>query len=145
MNLRFGFRTLIAICVTLSILLGVVAFVQYRWSKRVAAADIQREREHLESSGSLFATRFNRTIADAVGFLQADAQTAWSTGAPLPSSPKVLKEIYFLDTSGLQPRVQRINESGHFTAISTPEWIKSVKCMGLISQQPLAVISPQFD
>src|SRR5689334_7417163 len=145
MHLRFGFRTLIAICVTLAILLGVVAFVQYRWSKRVAAADIQREREHLNASASLFVTRFNRNIADVVGFLQNDAQTAWSTTAPVPAFPKALKELYLLDTSGPQPRVQRADASGIFAAVSTPEWMKPVDCMSLISTQPLGIISPLFD
>ena len=145
MHLRFGFRTLIAICVALAILLGVVAFVQYRWSKRVAAADIQREREHLNVSASLFVTRFNRNITDAVSFLQNDAQTAWSSGATLPTLPKIVKELYLLDTSGSQARVQRANASGAFAAVSIPEWMKPVDCMSLISTQPLAIISPLFD
>jgi len=145
MHLRFGFRTLIAICVSVAILLGVVAFVQYRWSKRVVAADIQREREHLETSSALFATRFNRNIADTIGFLQNDAQTAWSTGAPLPSFPKLLEGLYLLDTSGPQPRVQRTNASGSFAAVSIPEWMKPVECMSSVSQQPLAITSPLFD
>ncbi len=145
MHLRFGFRTLIAICVALAILLGVVAFVQYRWSKRVAAADIQREREHLNVSASLFVTRFNRNITDAVSFLQNDAQTASSSGAPLPALPKIVKELYLLDTSGSQARIQRANASGTFAAVSIPEWMKPVDCMSLISMQPLAIISPLFD
>ncbi|MBW8747778.1 MAG: HAMP domain-containing histidine kinase [Acidobacteria bacterium] len=145
MHLRFGFRTLIAICVALAILLGVVAFVQYRWSKRVAAADIQREREHLNVSASLFVTRFNRNITDAVSFLQNDAQTASSSGAPLPALPKIVKELYLLDTSGSQARIQRANASGTFAAVSIPEWMKPVDCMSLISTQPLAIISPLFD
>lgn len=145
MHLRFGFRTLIAICVTLAILLGVVAFVQYRWSKRVAAADIQREREHLNASAALFVTRFNRSITDVVGFLQNDAQTAWSTGAPLPALPKILKGLYLLDTSGSQPRVQRVDASGSFAVAPTPEWMKPAECMSLISQQPLTITSPLFD
>ena len=145
MHLRFGFRTLIAICVALAILLGVVAFVQYRWSKRVAAADIQREREHLNVSASLFVTRFNRNITDAVSFLQNDAQTTWSSGAPLPALPKIVKELYLLDTSGSQARVQRANASGTFAAVSMPEWMKPIDCMSLISTQPLAITSPLFD
>ncbi|WP_263415959.1 sensor histidine kinase [Terriglobus albidus] len=145
MHLRLGFRTLIAICVTLAILLGVVAFVQYRWSNRVAAADIQREREHLNVSASLFVTRFSRNIADAVGFVQNDAQTAWSTGTPLPAFPKLLDGLYLLDTSGSQPRVKRAYASGSFAAASIPEWMKQVECTSLISQQPLAIISPVFD
>jgi len=142
MHLRFGFRTLIAICVTLAILLGVVAFVQYRWSKRVAVADLQREREHLDTSAALFATHFNRNIADAVGFLQNDAQTALSTGAPLPSFPRLLEGLYLLDTSGSQPRVQRTDASGIFAAVSIPEWIKPGECMRSISQQPLVIAYP---
>jgi signal transduction histidine kinase len=145
MHLRFGFRTLIAICVSVAILLGVVAFVQYRWSKRVVAADIQREREHLETSSALFATRFNRNIADTIGFLQNDAQTAWSTGAPLPSLPKLLEGLYLLDTSGPQPRVRRTNASGSFAAVSIPEWMKPVECISSVSEQPLAITSLLFD
>ncbi|MEZ2348293.1 sensor histidine kinase [Terriglobus sp. RCC_193] len=144
MHLRFGFRTLIAICVTLAILLGVVAFVQYRWSKRVLTADLQREREHLDLSASLFASRFNRNIADAVSFLQNDAQTAWTTNAPLPSLPRLVKDLYLIDASGARPRVLHANSSGTFTAVATPDWMHPEECTATISQQPLAITTPLF-
>jgi signal transduction histidine kinase len=144
MHLRFGFRTLIAICVTLATLLGVVAFVQYRWSKRVLAADLQREREHLDLSASLFASRFNRNVTDTVSFLQNDAQTAWATNAPLPSLPKLVKELYLIDASGLQPHVLSASHSGIFTAIAIPDWMHPGDCTATISQQPLAITTPLF-
>jgi len=144
MHLRFGFRTLIAICVTLAVLLGVVAFVQYRWSKRLLAADLQREREHLDLSASLFASRFNRNIADTVSFLQNDAQTAWTTNAPLPHLPKLVKELYLVDASKDHPRVLRTNNSGTFTAVATPDWMHPEECNATISQQPLAITTPLF-
>ncbi|SDF60366.1 sensor histidine kinase [Terriglobus roseus] len=144
MHLRFGFRTLIAICVTLAVLLGVVAFVQYRWSKRVLTADLQREREHLDLSASLFASRFNRNVADAVSFIQNDAQTAWTTNAPLPSLPTLIKELYLVDISSAQPHVLRANNDGTFAAVATPNWMHPEECAATISQQPLAVTTPIF-
>lgn len=145
MHLRLGLRTLIAICIALAMLLGAVGFVQYRWSKRVAVADLQREREHLDTSAALFASRFNRNIAELVAFLQNDAQTAWSTGVPLPSFPPLLERLYLLDTSGSQPRVQRADASGTFAAAPMPEWMNPGECISSISRQPLAIASPLFD
>jgi two-component system sensor histidine kinase SenX3 len=145
MYLRFGFRTLIAVCVTLALLLGVVAFVQYRWSKRVAAADIQREREHLNASATLFVTRFNRNIADTVGFMQNDAQDAWSSHTPLPTLPKLLTELYLLDNSSAESKVRRMDASGAFVSVLMPDWMKSVECVGSVLQQPLAITVPLFD
>jgi two-component system sensor histidine kinase SenX3 len=145
MHLRLGFRTLIAVCVTLALLLGALAFVQYRWAKRVAAADLQREREHLNASATLFVTRFNRNIADAVGFMQNDAQNAWSSHTPLPTLPKLLTELYLLDSSSAESQVRRMDASGVFAAIPMPEWMKSVECVGSVLQQPLAITVPLFD
>lgn len=145
MHLRFGFRTLIAICATLAILLGVVAWMQYRWSKRVVTADLQREREHIDLSASLFASRFNRNIADTVSFLQNDAQTAWTTNTPLPALPKLVKELYLVDASAQQPRISRANNSGRFTAVATPDWMPPGEgCAATVSQQPLAITTPLF-
>lgn len=144
MHLRFGFRTLIAICITLAILLGVVAWMQYRWSKRVVTADLQREREHIDLSASLFASRFNRNIADTVSFLQNDAQTAWSTNAPLPALPRLVKELYLVDASSPQPRILRANRSGSFAPVATPEWMHPAECAAILSQQPLTITTPLF-
>jgi|GEM_PF-6949847 len=144
MHLRFGFRTLIAICITLATLFGVVALMQYRWSKRVLTADLQREREHIDLSASLFASRFNHNIADTISFLQNDAQTAWSTNAPLPAPPKLVKELYLVDASSAQPRILRANKSGTFAAVAIPNWMKPGECAATLSQQPLAITTPLF-
>lgn len=144
MHLRFCFRTLIAICITLATLLGVVALMQYRWSKRVLTADLQREREHIDLSASLFASRFNRNIADTVSYLQNDAQTAWSTNAPLPPLPRLVKELYLVDVSGTQPHIQRARRSGSFTAVATPDWMHPEECAATMSQQPLTITTPLF-
>jgi two-component system, OmpR family, sensor histidine kinase SenX3 len=145
MHLRFGFRSLIAICGALALLLGVLAFVQYRWSKRVAAADAQREREHLETSAALFATQFNRVAVDTVEFLQNDAQSAVKSGKRLTSVPKVIGELYFLDVSHPAPVVKRLDASGVFVTAPEPKWMSSTQCSTTIVEQPLSLISPVFE
>lgn len=145
MHLRFGFRSLIAICGALALLLGVLAFVQYRWSKRVAAADAQREREHLETSAALFATQFNRVAVDTVEFLQNDAQSAVKSGKRLTSVSKVIGELYFLDVSHPGPVVKRLDASGVFVTAPEPKWMSSTQCSTTFVEQPLSLISPIFD
>src|SRR5438270_9594417 len=92
-----GSRTLIAICSVLVVLLAALAVVQYRWSARVAAADAQREREHLESAASLFATEFNSYAEQANTFLQNDARNALQSGQRVASTPKLIQDIYYLE------------------------------------------------
>jgi hypothetical protein len=60
---------LLAICGGLVILLGALIAMQYQWSVRVAAADVQREKEHLDSSASLFGGQFNELASQATQFL----------------------------------------------------------------------------
>ena len=76
MATSFGSRTLIAICGVLVILLAAFAAVQYRWSTRVAAADAQREKEHLDSAASLFANEFDSLADQANAYLYNDARAA---------------------------------------------------------------------
>jgi hypothetical protein len=59
------------------------ATIQYRSSRRVAAADAQREKEHLESGASLFATEFNGMVSGAVAFLESSAWQAVKSGQSL--------------------------------------------------------------
>jgi signal transduction histidine kinase len=145
MRLRFGIRSLVAICGALALLLGVLAFVQYRWSKRVAAADAQREREHLETSAALFTTQFNRAVLDTVGFLQNDAQSAVKSGDRLTSVPSLIGDLYFLDVSHPTPVVKRLDASGAFVSTPEPKWMSPAQCSTTILEQPLSLISPVFD
>ena len=81
------------------VLLAVLAVVQFGWAARVASADIQREKEHLDSSASLFASQFNGIAEQAIAFLQNDAWASLKSGARLASVPKVIDELYHLDFS----------------------------------------------
>jgi two-component system, OmpR family, sensor histidine kinase SenX3 len=145
MHLRFRFRSLVGICGALVLLLGVLGFVQYRWSKRMAAADAQREREHLEASATLFATQFNRAVLDTVEFLQDDAQSAVRSGVRLTSVPKLVGELYFLDVSRPRPVVRRLDSSGTFASASEPKWMLPAQCSTTVIEQPLSLVSPTFD
>ena len=78
-------------------LLAGLAVLQYQWSARVAAADAQREREHLNSAGQLFASEFNREVSQAVRYLQNEANTALRAGTPLTGTPKLIGELYYLN------------------------------------------------
>lgn len=107
MHRPFGFRFLIIVCIALAVLLAAVALVQYRWSKRVAAADAQREREHLETSAALFATQFNRAAIDAVdGFYRGENKVFESmpTEATKGSGPLNTMSLEFaIPLTGLPP------------------------------------------
>ena len=141
----YGSRTLLAICVALILLLGALAAVQYQWSTRVAAADAQREREHLNSSAALFAGDFNTLARQAVSFLQNSAWGALQSGAPLTGVPKLIGELYFLDSSSAgPPKAERLNPAGAFVSADLPPWASSLRCAAVIIDQPPALIVPIF-
>jgi hypothetical protein len=141
MSLRFGRRTLTAICVPLAIFLGIMAVMPYRWARRVAAADVQREREHLATSAALFVTHFNRNIAAVVGYLGDDVQTAVVDRGPVSAPPRIVKGLYLVDEAGALVHVERLDAVGSFSAVATPEWIQPGACMNLISEHPLVITS----
>jgi signal transduction histidine kinase len=146
MGRPYGSRTTLAICGALAILLGRVAVVQYRWATQVAAADAQREKEHLESSASLFATQYNGIGAQAAGFLQNEAWPALQSGEKLSTLPKLLAEVYFLDLSARGgPKGRRLTSEGLFIAAPLPEWAVIPRCDSLAIQQPPALVAPVFD
>src|SRR5579884_1738133 len=130
---QFSRRALPAICAALVILLAALATVQYRWSARVAAADAQREREHLESAASLFANRFNDAIWQASEFLQNDAWKALRSGEPLASVPKLISDLYFIErpSSGAL-LAKRMGADGLFAPAALPQWIDFPHCATLV-------------
>ncbi len=143
---QFSRRALPAICAALVILLAALATVQYRWSARVAAADAQREREHLESAASLFANRFNDAIWQASEFLQNDAWKALRSGERLPSVPKLINELYYLDrpdSGALRPK--RLGDDGLFAPAALPQWLDIPRCATLVLERPVALVTPVFD
>lgn len=146
MGRSLGSRTLVTICGAMALLLGALAAVQYRWSTRVAAADAQREKEHLESAASLFASEFNGLARQAVQYLQNDAWTALQSGERLTSVPKLIGELYYLDirAKGVQ-ETQRLTAEGVFTPAPAPEWIAIQRCTTLAIEQPLAVVAPIYE
>src|SRR5258708_24932520 len=97
MKRTFSSRTLLIICCALAGMLALRAVVQYRWSTRVAAADFQREKEHLDSAASLFSSEFNETAGQAMLFLQNDAWAAVKSGERLAAVPKIIGELYFFN------------------------------------------------
>lgn len=142
----FGSRTLVAICGALVILLAALAAVQYRWSTRVAAADAQREKEHLDSSASLFASEFNRIAGQAAEFLQTDARAALESGERVASGPKLIAELLYLDlTAPGAPRARRLTAEGLFSPSPLPEWLPIPGCAALVIEQPPAIIVPIVD
>src|SRR5690349_4190034 len=119
MTASFGSRTLIAICAVFVLLLAALAAVQYRWSTRVAEADAQREREHLEAAASLFTNEFNSIVAKGTQYLQTDAWAAVQSGERLAALPKPWAELYYLDVpvDGVR-HVRRLTADGLF--VTTP-------------------------
>ena len=143
---RFGSRTLLAILAAMGVLLGALAVVQYRWSKRVAAADVQREREHLETSASLFASEFNREASNASTFLQNEAWAALQTNQPLGPPPKLISELYYLDLSGKSDgKARRLSDDGLFVDAHLPSWAAVPHCVSIAIESPPALVTPVFD
>jgi two-component system, OmpR family, sensor histidine kinase SenX3 len=141
-----GSRPLLAIGGALLILLAALAAVQYRWSTRVAAADAQREKEHLDSAAALFANEFNATIEQASAFAQNNARAALESGERLAALPKVIGELYYLETPAQgAPRAQRLGAGGRFSPSPVPEWVPASRCASFVISQPPALVVPVYD
>jgi two-component system sensor histidine kinase SenX3 len=146
MGRPFGSRTLLAISSALAVLLIALAVVQYRWSTRVAAADAQREREYLDSAASLFASEFNATAAQAAEFLQDDARQALRSGEVVPSVPKLIGELYFLDFPAKgDPKAMRFTAEGLFAPTAPPDWSTAPHCAPVAIEKPPALVAPIYD
>ena len=143
MGHRFGSRTLVVICGALVILLGALAVVQYRWSSRVAAADAQREREHLDAAASLFADQFNGIAHGTVDFLQTQAMAALRTGTPAGPLPNLVAELFYVNIpEGGEAQAKRLNAQGTFEPVAIPEWLRQTPCGEIVTKQPLALVLP---
>jgi two-component system sensor histidine kinase SenX3 len=140
--MRTGARTLLAIT---AVLLAALAVVQYRWAARVAAADAQREREHLDSAAALFASEFNGIAAQAAAFLQNDAWAAVRSHQSLAAPPALLSEIYYIEIPANAPsRTERLQTDGRFAAADRPAWVLP-HCAAIALEDPPAIVSPIFD
>ncbi len=141
-----GSRSLIAIGGALLVLLAALAAVQYRWSTRVAAADAQREKEHLDSAAALFANEFNAAIEQAFAFAQNNARAALESGERLGPPPKVIGDLYYLETPARgAPKAQRLGAAGHFSPSPVPEWVPASRCASFAILQPPALVVPVYD
>src|SRR5690242_8022373 len=145
MERQHGFRALLAICGVFAVLLAVLAVVQYRWSTRVATADAQREREHLDSAASLFASDFNSIVGQAADFLENDGRAAVESGGTLTGVPKLISELYYLDfRNAAAPQAKRLTSEGVFTAVPAPEWATVSRCGAGVIEQPTAFVTPIY-
>ena len=144
MNRAFANRQLLSISIVLVALVAALAAVQYRWSTRVAAADAQREREHLESSSALFATNFNTTVSHAIEFIQNDAWSARKSGQPIHNVPRLLSDVYFLELDDNDARVEKLAANGMFAATDVPSWMPR-RCAPFPVSNPPAMVVPVYD
>jgi signal transduction histidine kinase len=146
MGKPFGPRTLVFICAALMVLLAALAAVQYRWSTRVAAADAQREREHLDSSASLFASEFDEIAGETAGFLENDARTALESHGTVGGTPRLLAEIYYVDFPERgSAQAQKLTAAGKFEPAEAPAWAVSARCTPTIFIDPIALVAPIYN
>ena len=137
---------LLAICGALVVLLGALTAMQYQWSVRVAAGDVQREKEHLDSAASLFASQFNELASQATQFLREDAWAAVQRGERLASTPKLIGELYYLeDPEQGRERLQRLSATGFFMPAPQPDWLTNSRCSGLVIEWPPAIVAHIYD
>ncbi len=141
-----GSRMLVATCAALALLVIGLMFVQYRWSTRVVAADIQREKEHLDSSATLFANEFNALVSQALEFLENTAQPASKSGAPITAIPKLIADVYLVDDLPHAPsEVKRLTRNGVFAPSSRPDWIGGSACAAALIEHPVALVAPLYE
>ena len=137
---------LLAICGVLVVLLGGLTTMQHQWSIRVAAADVQREKEHLDSSASLFARQFNEVAARAAQFLRQDGWPAVQRREKLTSKPELIGELYYLEiTEPGRERLERLSASGFFMPSSRPDWLMNSRSTGLVIDWPPAIVVHLYD
>jgi two-component system, OmpR family, sensor histidine kinase SenX3 len=141
MGRPYGSRLLVTVCTALAILLAGLAIVQYGWATRVAAADVQREKEYLTTAASLFATEFNRLAGESVAFLRDDAWASLQSHEPVAAVPKLIAEVYYLDIPAQGAReTHRLGADGRFAPVPLPEWAAVQHCVSLDIGQPPALI-----
>lgn len=146
MGRPLGSRILLATCAALALLLGALAAVQYRWSTRVAAADAQREREHLDSAASLFASEFNDVVRQTANFLQNDARTALESAQRLAGLPKLIGELYYVNVPPQgAAEARRLSADGRFEPARMPAWISGPPCAELVIERPPALTVSLYD
>jgi two-component system, OmpR family, sensor histidine kinase SenX3 len=149
MGRPYGSRLLVTVCTVLAILLAGLAIVQYGWAIRVAAADVQREKEHLNIAASLFATEFNRLVEESAAFLREDALASLQSHERVAAVPKLIAEVYYLDIPAHGERqTQYLGVDGRFALVPLPEWAWVPHCASLALDQPPALIEsfgPQAD
>ncbi|MGJ5818932.1 sensor histidine kinase [Paludibaculum fermentans] len=146
MDRSYSSRTLVAVSCVLALLLAGLAVLQYQWSARVSAADVQREREHLNSAAQLFASEFNSVANQSVRFLQNEANTALRAGVPLTGTPKLIGELYYLNLPANRDReILKLSSEGMFVAASLPSWIPAARCSLGAVEDPSTILAPIFD
>jgi signal transduction histidine kinase len=134
------------VCAALILLLAGLAAVQYTWSQRVAEADVQREKEHLEAAATLFANEFNRLVGQAAEYVQNDARSALKNGERLSGVPKLIGELYYLEippAGSVNPR--QLRPDGFFVSAPAPDWIGVSHCAALAMEEPTALVAPVFE
>jgi two-component system sensor histidine kinase SenX3 len=141
MGRPYGSRLLVTVCAALAILLAGLAIVQYGWATRVAAADVQREQEHLNTAASLFATEFNRLAEESAAFLQNEAWASLQSHERVAAVPKLIAEIYYLNIPAQGERqTQRLGVDGRFAPAPLPEWAAAPHCISLAVEPSPALI-----
>jgi two-component system, OmpR family, sensor histidine kinase SenX3 len=130
--------------VALAILLILLGILQYQWSSRVAAVDEQRERDHLQSAASLFASQFNALVREAQAFLRNDAAPAVQAEQPVSNVPKLIGDLYFIEISQGTANASHLGADGLFTAAPLPGWAAGLHCTPSFTEEPPALVIPVF-
>jgi signal transduction histidine kinase len=134
---EFSSRVLLAVGAVMVISTATLGILQYRWSERVAAADAQREKEHLESAATLFAKEFDTIARQAITFLNNTGRTDLREGQPIRALPELIGELYSMEGQG---RIRRLNGEGRFEPVPTPEWGMEPRCGEVWIDQPPSLV-----
>lgn len=95
----------------LAILLGILAFFQYKWVGQISEAEKERLQKRLEIDSQHFAEDFNRIVQNAYFTFQANGENwnnsflernqIWQKDAPYP---QLIKEFYLVQPNGEMAR-----------------------------------------
>ena len=128
-------RSLLLGAIALSVLLAVLATLQYRWLGQIGEGDAARLRAGARSRAAQLGREFDREVTLAFVWLQADAATVrggdaaayarrFSHWSRLAAQPGIVRTVYIVEGDRLR---RFAPETGAFVAIEWPAELRAVR------------------
>ncbi len=135
----------------LLILLGILAFFQYKWVGQISEAEQERLQKRLEIDAQHFADDFNRLVQNAYFSFQANGENwnrtflehyqVWQKNTPYP---QLIKEFYVVQPTGETTRFEK--QSRQFVPTETNESFSELQNQfEPIDEKKLTLTMPIYD